>query len=138
MIDEKTKRKECFDEANSVWVTLADGCRYAFPKPWIQVHASFRDGKVSNTYPVLTVGPDLDELVAAMSECHDNAAILCASATLASFLLRQNYELADDALDTLFAFRVADPDSWNWAREVMDVATGAGGSRSFRGGGDSA
>jgi len=134
MTDERVKRKPGFDDRNSVRITLADGDRWAFPKPWLEVHASFRDGRAVSTYLVLTYGPDLDELVKAVGECRDNAALIIGSATLGAFLLRHNYDLTDEDLDRLFAVRVDDPSSWEWARAIIEVATGCGGSRSFHGG----
>jgi hypothetical protein len=136
MIDESARRKPEFDERNSVWIPLADGGRWAFPKPWLEIHAAFRGGRAVSSAPVLTYGPELDELVRAIGECRDNAALLLGAATLGAFLLRHNYELPDEELDRLFAVRVGDPSSWDWARAVVDVASGTGGSRSFRDGSD--
>jgi hypothetical protein len=136
MTDERAKRKPDFDERNSVWVTLADGAGWAFPKPWLEVHASFRDGRAVSSYPVVTYGSELDELVLAVGECRDNAALLIGAASLGAFLLRHNYDLWDEDLDRLFAVRVGDPSSWEWAQAVIELATGTGGSRSFRGGSD--
>lgn len=136
MSDERAKRKPEFDERNSVWITLADGARWAIPKPWLEVHASFRGGRAVSSHPVLTYGPELDELVGAIGECRDNAALIIAAASLGAYLLRHQYELSDEELDRLFAVRVGDPTSWDWARAVLDVATGTNGSRSFRGGSD--
>jgi hypothetical protein len=134
MLDEKTRRRENFDERNSEWITLSDSRKWAFPKPWLQVHATFRDGKAVSSSPVLTYGCDLDALIHAISECEDSTALLVGAATLGAFLLCENYDLADAELDELFAFRVADPSSWGWVKAVMDVATGQSGSRSFRDG----
>jgi hypothetical protein len=134
MTGERAKRKPGFDERNSVWIDLADGTRWAFPKPWLEIHASFRDGRAVSTYPVLTYGPELEGLVGAVSESRDNAALLIGAATLGAFLLRHNYDLSDEDLDRLFAVRVDDPSSWDWARAIIEVATGSGGSRSFRDG----
>lgn len=136
MLDENSRRRAEFDERNSAWITLADGSRWAFPKPWLEVHATFRDGRAVSTYPLLTYGPDLDELVGAIDECQDNAALLIGAASLGAYLLRRNYELSDDDLDGLFAFRSGDPASWDWAGQVIDVATGTGGPRTFRDGSD--
>jgi hypothetical protein len=136
MSDERAKRKAEFDERNSVWISLADGGRWAFPKPWLEVHAAFRGGRAVSTYPVLTYGPELDELVGAIGACRDNAALIIGAATLGAFLLRHNYDLSDEDLDCLFAVRVGDPPSWDWAKAVIDVAAGTGGSRSFCGGSD--
>jgi hypothetical protein len=105
-----------------------------FPKPWLEVRASFRQGRAVSTYPVLTYGPELDELADAVGGCRDNAALIIGAASLGALLLRRNYDLSDDDLDRLFAVRVGDPSSWGWAQAVIEVATGSGGSRSFRGG----
>ena len=134
MTDERAKRKPGFDERNPVWITLADRARWAFPKPWLEVRASFREGRAVSTCPVLSYGPELDELVGAIDECRDNAALVVGAASLGAFLLRRHYDLSDEDLDRLFAVRVGDPSSWDWAQAVIEVATGSGGSRSFRGG----
>lgn len=134
MIDERVRRKPGFDEPDSAWIVLADGGRWAFPRPWLEVHASFRGGRAVATYSVLTYGPELDELISAIATCRDNAALMVAAASLGALLLRHQYDLSDDDLDRLFAVRVDDPSSWGWVQAVIDVATGAGGSRSFRDG----
>lgn len=131
MFDERAKRNPDFDDRNSTWITLADGGRWAFPKPWLEIHASFRGGRAVASYPVLTYGPELEELVDAIDQCRDDAALLVGTATLGAYLLRRNYDLSDDDLDRLFAVRVGEPSSWEWVKAVIGVATGTGGSRSF-------
>jgi hypothetical protein len=134
VLDEKGLRRPECDERTSVAVRLADGNDWLLPKPFVEIHASFRGGKAEATFPVLTYGPELDALIEAVGECRDNAAILCGAATLGAYLVTRNYDLDDSQLDMLFAFRPGDPGSWDWINAVMDVATGVGGSRSFRGG----
>ena len=134
MIDETSRRKPGFDEANAVWIALADGGRWAFPKPWLEIRAAFREGRAVATVPVFTYGPELDALIDAIGACRDNAALILGAASLGAFLLRQHYDLSDEDLDRLFAVRIDDPSSWDWARAVIDVATGSGGARSFRDG----
>ncbi len=124
MSDERAKRNPEFDERNSTWITLADGGRWAFPKPWLEIHAAFRGRPGRASYPVLTYGPELEELVDAIDECRDNAALIVGAASLGAYLLRRNYDLSDEDLDRLFAIRVGDPPSWEWAKAVIDVATG--------------
>ena len=51
MIDEKSRRKESFDQRNSVPVVLADGQTWHLPKPWLELHPVFRDGKVAFVIP---------------------------------------------------------------------------------------
>jgi hypothetical protein len=135
MLDERSKRRPDCDPANSAAIRLADGQEWLFPKPWLEIHASFADGKAAGHYPAVTVGPELDELVEAIGGCEDNAALLTGTATLGAHLLLRNYDLSDRELDLLFAFRSADPSSWDWARDVIGMATGRDGTRSFRDGG---
>lgn len=137
MIDERARRRSDFEGLNSAWITLSDGGCWAFPKPWLEVHATFHDGRAVATRPVLTYGPELDELVDAVDGCTDNAALLVGAASLGAYLLRRNYDLSDHEFDQLFAIRVGEPSSWDWARAVVGVATGTSGSRSFQGGSDS-
>lgn len=129
MLDEKFRRKETFDPRNSVPVMLADGQAWHLPKPWLEVHPVFRDGKVQSSYPVLTYGPDLDALVKSMAECEDNSSLLVGAASLGAYLLSQNYQLTDADLDQLFVFRIGDPSSHDWALAVMQVATGQSGPK---------
>jgi hypothetical protein len=134
VLDEVGLRRPEFNERHSVRITLADAQAWAFPKPFYEVHAAFVGGKVQGTYPVLTYGPEIDDLVKAIGECKDDTAILSGAASLGAYLLTRNYDLDDSQLDQLFAFRPADPSSWDWIKAVMDVATGESGDRSFRGG----
>jgi hypothetical protein len=134
MLNEKAKRRETFDERNSVPIVLADGQSWAIPKPWLEIRASFEGGKARTSYPALTYGPELDALVKAIGECRDNVALLCGVASLAAYLVSRNYDLSDDDLDRLFAFRLGDAESWEWARAVMDVATGRSGPKRGSGG----
>jgi hypothetical protein len=135
VLNETEKRKPEFNPQNCAPVVLADGQTWYLPKPWLQIHAAFEAGKAVSTYPALTYGAEIDDLITAVGECQDNAAVLCAAASLGAYLLRQNYDLTDQELDTLFAFRLADSISWNWAKEVMQVATGTAGPKASSGGG---
>src|SRR5262249_19318700 len=125
MLDEKAKRRECCDPANSVPVRLADGQQWLFPRPVLELRPAFRDGQAVSTYPVRAYDPEIEELVDAVGKCEDNAALLCGAATLAAWLLTENYDLADDELDGLLRIRPSEPDSWAWVGEVFAVATGA-------------
>jgi hypothetical protein len=134
MLDEQAKRKPNFDQRNSVPVTLADGQSWHVPKPWLEIRPIFRGGRVANAYPVLTQGPQLDELVTAMAECEDRSSQVMAAASLAAHLLTWHYELTDPELDQLLAFRVADEDSAKWMHEIFAVATGQSGPKVSRAG----
>lgn len=129
MLDEASKRRENFDEANSVPIKLADSQEWMFPKPFLQIHASFQGGKAVSTWPVLTCGPELDAIIEIVSECKVNATLLCAAATLGAHMLLRQYSLDDRELDQLFAFRPSDPDSWDWVQSVINTATGLAGPK---------
>jgi hypothetical protein len=135
VLDEVALRKaDVFDEVNSIRIALADSQSWAFPKPWLQIHAAFRGGRAQAAYPVLTYGPEIDELIAAIGEATDAAAQLVGAASLGAYLLTRQYDLTDEQLDQLFAFRPGDDSSYDWVKQVMDVATGESGRRSFPGG----
>lgn len=131
MIDEAAKRRETFDEDASSPIVLADGQSWCLRKPTIELRTTFRNGKAAAAYPVPTLSRELDNLVAAIAEADDNNAVLIGAATLGAALLVPNYDLTDSELDTLFSGRPGDPDSWDWARSVMDVATARNRERSF-------
>ena len=136
MLSEPEKRKPNFDERNSVPVVLADGQSWFVPKPWFEVRPVFRRGKPVGSYLVPTSGPELDGLVSAISDCDDWIEQIVAVASLAAHLLTFNYELQDDDLDQLLAYRAADPASAEWVRDVIDIATGASGPKAYGAGSD--
>ena len=136
MIDEKSKRRENFDERNSAPVVLADGQAWHVPKPWLEIRPVFREGRAVAAYPVLTCGPELDELVEAMADCEDLPSQVMAIASAAAWLLKWHYDLKDSELDTLLAFRKADESSLAWMRAVVDIAMGASGPKVWCAGGD--
>jgi hypothetical protein len=136
-LDERARRKPGFDEVNSAPVTLADGQTWFLPKPWYEVYASFKGGRSVGTRPTLTCGPELDALIEAIGGCEDAHAMLSGAATLGARLMLANYDLADEDLDRLFCYRPREPESWQWGKAVMDVATGLAGVRNFPGGADS-
>ena len=136
MIDEASKRKPNFDERNAAPVVLADGQTWFIPKPWLEVRPVFRGGRAVTAYPVLTYGPELDGLVEAMADCENLSAQVTAIASLAAYLLRWHYELADADLDGLLAYRRADDRSLKWMTDVVDIATGNSGPKAWCAGGD--
>ena len=97
----------------------------------------FRGGKAVTAYPVLTCGPELDELVEAMADCDDLDGQVVAVASLAAYLLRWHYDLTDAELDQLLAFRAADETSLELARETSSRSRrDAPAQKSSRAGGD--
>ncbi len=129
LIDEKERRKPNFDERNSVAVQFCDGSRWWVPKPWLEIRPRFEGGAAQTCYPVYTCGERLDALLEAIGQVDGNYAEIAAAATLAAELLRWHYDLADDELDRLLAFRPADPSSFDWATQVVRIATGRSGPK---------
>jgi hypothetical protein len=135
VLDEQAKRKPNFSERNSAPVVLADGQSWWVPKPWFEVRPVFQQGRAVNAYPVLTNGPELDELVTAMTDCDDRMSQVTAAASLAAYLLAWHYDLADPELDQLLAFRADNEGSLTWLREVFAIATGQSGPKVSSAGG---
>ncbi len=124
MISETTLRKANFDEKHSSPITLSDGQTWYLPKPWVEVRPVFKDGKAVTTYTVLTVGPELDDLVEAIADAETTKAQVAGAASLAAHLLRHHYDLRDEDLDQLLRFRISDPASLAWVNGVIEIATG--------------
>jgi hypothetical protein len=129
MIDEASKRKPNFDARNSAPVVLADGQSWFVPKPWLEIRPVFRGGRAVAAYPVLTCGPKLDALVEAMAECEDLNSQVMAAASLTAHLLCWHYDLSDQELDQLLAFRRGDDASLKWMCESMAIVAGRSGPK---------
>ena len=129
MIDEKSRRKECFDERNSVPIVLADGETWHFPKPWLEIHPTFREGKATSTCPILTYNNEIDCLIKKIQETDDNSTTLLYINSLGALLLSYNYSLSDTDLTSLFVFRLGDRSSQEWTIKIMEVATGLSGPK---------
>jgi hypothetical protein len=134
VVDETAKRRETFDLASSAPVVLADKQTWHFPKPRFEIRPSFAGGRAVGTHPVVTQGPELDELVDAVGKCEDAATLLVGAATLGAHLLIRNYDLTDDELGELFAYRPDDQNSWKWLQSVMGIATGTSSPKPGSGG----
>jgi hypothetical protein len=129
MINESAKRKATFDEVNSVRVVLADGQAWAIAKPWLELRPGFRDGRSAAAYPVFTYGPEIGELVELITMAQGFIQQISVLATLAAKLLLYQYELADEDLDQLLAYRKSDPTSIAWGQSVLEVAIGRSGPK---------
>lgn len=127
-LDERSRRNDRFDEANSVPVKFLAGT-FHVPKPWVETRPVFEDGKVVRRYRVLTCGRALDELIVAIGDAEDFGSQISAVATLAAYLLRWHYDLTDSDLDRLLAYRNDDSNSMEWLERVMDIATGRHGPK---------
>ena len=131
MIDEKTKRRPTFDEANSAPVVLADGQTWWMPKPWLEVRPTFRGGRAVDSAPALTCGPEFDAVKKAVDDAEGDD-IITAGATLAAHMMLLNYDLADDQLGTLLVFRA----NQTWLRDACAIANGATAPKASSAGSD--
>jgi len=129
MLDEVEKRKPNWSDRDSVAVAFADGQEWRVPKPWLEIRPRFENGVARTTYPVYTCGVRLDALLDAIADADAGFDRLAATATLAAELLSFHYDLADDDLDQLLAFRQGVPDSAAWIERVIGIATGQSGPK---------
>lgn len=136
MLSELERRKPNFDEVNSVRVVLADGQRWALPKPWVEIRPVFRNGAAVDVQVSLTYGPHIDALIASVGVAETWGQMVSAVASLAAWMLCWHYDLADDDLDELLAYRVGDPVSSAWIEQVTETATGRSGPKAGSAGGD--
>jgi hypothetical protein len=137
VLDELSRRKDNFDERDSVAVTFVDGQVFFLPKPWLDVRPSFRAGMATTCYTCYTNGPLIDGLVDLSADADDPFERVAATASIAAVMLQWHYELDDSELDRLLAFRIGDESSADWPSAVIDVATGRSGPKVGSGIGDS-
>ena len=133
---EEVRRRSCFDISSSAPVILADGQTWFLPKPWFEIRPIFQRGRSLSSYHVFTYGDELDRLIMEIGQCSEESTTIEAIASLGAYLIGINYELTDLELQSLFHFRLGDRVSFDWAKQVMDVATGQSGPKAFSGGGD--
>jgi hypothetical protein len=119
MLDEKTVRKPDLDEMTSAPVVLGDGQEWLLPKPWLEIRPVFRRGRIADTVPTLTCGPEFDSLKNAVHEAAGEN-VIAAAADLTAFMLLKNYDLADEQLGPVLTFREGN----TWVRDVMRHANG--------------
>lgn len=136
MLAEQQKRKDNFDESNSVGVVLADGQTWHLPKPWLEIRPVFHKGKAGAAYPAFSYSAALDALVGAVADADRFVDQVSAVATLAADLLLWHYDLTDVDLDQLLAYRRHDPASIEWTERVVAIATGHSGPKVLSAGGD--
>jgi hypothetical protein len=121
---EKYRRKPDFDLEYCTPVGLADGQEWYLPRPWLEVHPIFRDGKAVNCTEMLTCG-ELDPLLKLIGEEGDDPLRQSMHVlTLGALLLQRNYDVEDAELSRLFILRPGDSDSDRMITSIIDVATG--------------
>ena len=123
-IDEMSRRKPSFDEANSVGVVLADGQVWFVPRTRVVLWPKFQGGEVKSTYPVRSCGPRYDALIQAISEAKTTGELLSGAATLGAWLLLEQYDLSEQDLDALFCGDPGRPATWDWAKDIVAAACG--------------
>jgi len=129
MINERSKRREEFDESRSNPVVLSDGQTWHLPKPWVAIHPMFEGGKPVDNWKCFTYGPELDALVEAIGEAEGTVASVMAGVGLAAYLLLRNYELNDAELAEVLVYNAGDPASHDMLSAVFDVALGRTGPK---------
>lgn len=127
MLDETAKRRPGFLEGDSVRVELADGQRWAFPRPYLEIRPKFVDGVATTSYRALSYSRTTDDLLAMLADADGFMQTASIVATIAGILLRMNYDLVDDELDQILAYRADDPTSAAWVGTVVEIAMGRHG-----------
>jgi hypothetical protein len=131
VLNELEKRRPDF-AGDSVPVKFADGQEWAVPKPWLTIKPIWGENHVAvATNRVRTYkDPEINAVIALISELNEPTEIVSGLATLAGCLLRLNYDLTEEDLDTLLAFDPDDAESMAWFAGVIETATGIRGRRS--------
>jgi hypothetical protein len=129
MLNELEKQKTDLVERDSVRVKFADGQEWAILKPYLTVRPVFKDGVSTGTYRAFSYGQPVDDLLGMLAGADHADDVVSAAATLAGCLLRLQYDLDDNDLDQLLAFRVDSPESIGWVSRVVEIATGKFGRR---------
>ncbi len=106
-------------------ITLEDGQDWHFPTPRVLFRPSFATGRVSESTPATDLGDDFNHALDALeSSENDNRSFLSRMFELAAIMMRYNYNITDDQLTELFAFRPGDEASQDTWRSIMGVARG--------------
>lgn len=134
MIDERQFRKGPIDEESSQRVRFGDGSEFLVPKPWVELRGSFRGRRTAAFTPFVTYGPETEERITLIHAEESPERRIALVAELAATLLLQSYELTDSQLDKLLSVRLDDPESWDWIKHVIDIATGRSGPKRTRAG----
>jgi hypothetical protein len=123
MLDEKSKRKPEWSEGD--WAELADGQRWAFPRPKLR----FRPMRVGGKIEVgggRVFGPEYDDslsLILGTKEA-EPFEVLTAKFDMASRLLQSNYSLSDEETFDLIVLDAEDPASVERFAIVSDILEG--------------
>ena len=123
MIDELSKRRPTFDEANSHPVTLGDSQTWHLPKPVVRHRPVFKGGNADYARAV-NDDPEL-ALVKTIEEEDSYISI----ANMAAWLLGKNYDLSDDDLGDILTYDPDDKSPDRWPLKVLAVAYGRTGPK---------
>jgi hypothetical protein len=129
MLDEWEKRKGALLATDQVGVKFADSQEWAIPKPFLEIRPVFEQGVAKRAYRAFAYGPPIDDLVAAVAHAEGHDVVVSVVASLAAALLRRNYDLTEDELDQLVAYRVDDAPSFAWVKSVVEITAGRYGYR---------
>jgi hypothetical protein len=126
MFDESALRRDPFIAGSRI--KLSDGQEWELPRPRVGLKPSIKEGKVTfqASFKSAAFGPELDELMDVVlgfkeSEPWD---FLTARCQVAFGLLRQNYDLPDEAISELFLIEPGDTESDERWQAIMEAITG--------------
>ena len=124
MLDERALRRPGFKAG--VWVKLADGQEWGFPKPRLILKPKIADGSIDiGGGP--TFGPEFDDKLEVLLGVRDAepAERLRVKFELAVRLLATNYDLKPDDFGELIVLEPGDPDSEERWDALNNVLVGA-------------
>lgn len=113
-LDEKSLRNPEFEEG--FWLTLADGQRWAIPKPVYRIYPRFADDGSVSLASKYTFGEEIDYFLDLVDDPADAVGDITRRMEFMGRLLRHNYSLSNDDLGRLLSMNRKDPDSnemWN-------------------------
>lgn len=132
MLDEKAlRRPEFAPESNPV--VLDDGQTWYLPKPMVSLRPQFSGGKSAGLAARTTFGSELDGLLSKIdtsseAEEYHLPEYVNDCMNVGAFLLLRNYDLTDDDLISLFAWRYGEDSdrSDTMIAGIMNTARGRG------------
>lgn len=123
MLNEAELRKEGWVEGE--WITLADGNRWCFPRPMIELGPEFGDdGSIELGKPRVTIDSTYDAKMEDYITSENGVDEVRALMRLAVDLLSRNYDLKPEHYREILKYRVGDESSKAMWAAIGDVAIG--------------
>lgn len=126
MLDEKSLRRETWEEESGSWVTFADGQAWLLPKPWVRRRPTRVNG-VLQFGASTEYGAEFDAMLKAVEDDWTQG-----NSELAISLLQRNYDLTEDQIYELLV--IDSRSTRDWRNDVYSVANGFNAPKPSSGG----